>query len=100
MAEPLSSTNNSVYGSINESQSNDHGVKNEHPIKVLIREIRSGKQSLGPVLVYSLIAVVGACLNGFMLGFTSVLAINMHNYHYPSVSNGTMQYIGVSSLYG
>ncbi len=93
----VSSTNESSYGTINNSQIEEKGAAAENPIKVLIREIRSGKQRLAPVLVYSLIAVVGASLNGFMLGFTSVLVINMSKRAYYVENDQTIQYIGVSN---
>ena len=96
MAEPseyLYATNSDSYGTINNSQENASVEGN--PIKVLIKEIKSGRQRLGPVVLYSLIAVLGASLNGFMLGFTSVLEINMRKRAYTVEEGQMMQYIGV-----
>lgn len=69
-----------------------------HPIIRLYREVKSGRQRLGPVVAFSLIAVVGACLNGFMLGFTAVLEINMRKNAYPVESSQNMKFIGVSLI--
>ena len=93
----VSSAKDNSYGAINNSQIEEKGAAAENPIRVLIREIRSGKQRLAPVLVYSLIAVVGACLNGFMLGFTSVLVINMSKRAYYVENDQNIQFIGVSN---
>lgn len=97
MASDLSTNSGRSYGAINsstqEDTTNNDGV---HPILVLYREVRSGKQRIGLVFMYSLVAVMGAMFNGLMLGFTAVLSINMSKHSYPSVSTDMFQYIGVS----
>ena len=82
------------YGS-NSSYTRD--VKN-NPIKQLWKEISSGRQRLHAVLLYSIIAAFGSCITGFVLGFSSLLNINMDKYHFLIPSEKDVQLIGVSDL--
>ena len=90
-------TSTGSYGAVNATIEENEPEGN--PIKQLYREVRSGKQRLGWVTLFSVIAAVGACLNGFMLGFTSLLVINMDKFHYPEESGQNIQYIGVRLLF-
>ena len=85
------------YGSNSSYTREASNVKN-NPIKQLWKEISSGRQRLHAVLLYSIIAAFGSCITGFVLGFSSLLNINMDKYHFPIPSEKDVQFIGVSNL--
>ena len=69
-----------------------------NPIKQLWKEILSGRQSLYVVL-YSIFVAFGSCITGFVLGFSSLLNINMRKYHFPIPGLLESQFVGVSNIY-
>ena len=70
-----------------------------NPIKQLWREISSGRQRLYVVLLYSIFVAFGSCITGFVLGFSSLLNINMKKYLFSSLGEQDSQFVGVSSLH-
>ena len=70
-----------------------------NPIKQLWKEISSGRQRLYVVLLYSIFVAFGSCTTGFVLGFSSLLNINMRKYHFPIPGKLESQFVGVSNLY-
>lgn len=59
------------------------------------REIRYGRERLVPVLRCTLIAAIGACLNGFMLGYSSMTQININEHFTDTFTKDNYAWIGV-----
>ena len=96
----MATESTTLLGSGESNDNNSLEVSNveNNPIKQLWREISSGRQRLYVVLLYSIFVAFGSCITGFVLGFSSLLNINMEKYNYPTPGKQNSQFIGVSSL--
>ena len=96
----MATESTTLLGSGESKDNNSLEVSNveNNPIKQLWREISSGRQRLYVVLLYSIIVAFGSCITGFVLGFSSLLNINMEKYIFSTPGKQNSQFIGVSSL--
>ena len=75
-------------------------------LRQVLADIRAGRVHVGPVLIYTLIAVIGSLMLGFVLGYSSLTEIslsqdsdpNQPNHVYTSFELGEYKYsyFGVS----
>ena len=96
-----SSVNSGMSYGTNSSNTLEVSNVENNPIKQLWREISSGRQRLYVVLLYSIFVAFGSCITGFVLGFSSLLNINMEKYHFPArhlPNDQQTQFVGVSYL--
>ena len=59
------------------------------------RHIRYGRERLLPVLKCTLIAALGACLNGFVLGYSSMTQLNIKKHFTDPFTEDYYFWIGV-----
>ena len=88
--------------SINASRSNDDEAKS---LGQVLADIRAGRVHVGPVLIYTLIAVIGSFMFGYVLGYSSLTQISLsknatHSSHVDmhfKLTDDEFSYFGVSS---
>ena len=90
--------------SINAPRQSDDEAKS---LRQVLADIRAGRVHVGPVLIYTLIAIIGSFMFGYVLGYSSLTEISIsqdpNNTNKPShvhanftLSDDEFSYFGVS----